>query len=59
MKTFKAMYAYAAKKKGGEDALEGMMPKLKGVAKIRIDRRRYAWIWTRRLVNWLRMKLWI
>jgi len=36
-----------------------MMPKLKGVAKIRIDRRRYAWIWTRRLVNWLRMKLWI
>jgi len=36
-----------------------MMPKLKGVAKIRIDRRRYAWIWTRRLINWLRMKLWI
>ena len=36
-----------------------MMPKLKGVAKIRIGRERYAWIWTRRLVNWLRMKLWI
>ena len=36
-----------------------MMPKLKGIAKIRVDRRRYAWIWTRRLVNWLRMKLWI
>jgi len=36
-----------------------LMPKLEGVAKIHIGRRRYAWIWTRRLVNWLRMKLWI
>ena len=36
-----------------------LMPKLEGVAKIHIGRRRYAWIWTRRLSNWLRMKLWI
>jgi biotin carboxyl carrier protein len=32
---------------------------LEGQAKISIDRRRYAWIWTRRLVNWVRMKLWL
>ena len=30
-----------------------------GQARIDVDRRRYAEIWTRRLVNWLRMKLWI
>ena len=40
------------------DRPDWMMPKLEGVAKIHIDRRRYAWIWTRRLSNWLRMKLW-
>jgi multidrug resistance efflux pump len=32
---------------------------LEGVAKIDIDRRSYAWIWTRPAVNWIRMKLWI
>jgi len=32
---------------------------MEGVAKITIGRRRYAWLWTRRLVNWLRMKLWL
>ena len=36
-----------------------MRPGMEGVAKIDIGRRRYAWIWTRRLVNWLRMKLWL
>ncbi len=36
-----------------------MMPKMKGVAKIKIGRERLAWIWTRRLINWVRMKLWI
>ena len=29
-----------------------------GAARIHIGRRRYAWIWSRRLVNWVRMKLW-
>ncbi len=36
-----------------------MRPGMEGVAKISIDRRRYAWIWTRKLVNWVRMKLWL
>ena len=38
---------------------EWMRPGMEGVARISIDRRRYAWIWTRKLVNWLRMKLWL
>ena len=29
------------------------------VAKITIDRRSYAWIWTRRIVNWIRMEFWL
>ncbi len=37
----------------------GLYPGAEGVAKITVDRRRYAWIWTRKLVNWLRMKLWL
>ncbi len=36
-----------------------MRPGMEGIAKVRIDRRRYAWVWTRRLVNWLRMQLWL
>jgi len=36
-----------------------MRPGMEGLAKVEIDRRRYAWIWTRRLVNWIRMQLWI
>jgi len=36
-----------------------MQPGLSGVAEIYIDRRPYIYIWTRRLVNWVRMKLWL
>jgi len=36
-----------------------MRPQMEGVAKIDIGRRSYAWIWTRDLINWLRMKLWL
>ncbi len=36
-----------------------MRPGMEGVAKIHIGRRRYAWLWSRKLVNWVRMKLWI
>ena len=35
-----------------------MRPGMAGVARISIDRRPYAYIWSRRLVNWVRMKLW-
>lgn len=36
-----------------------MRPGMEGVAKISIGKRRYIWIWTRRIVNWLRMKIWL
>jgi len=36
-----------------------MRPGMEGVAKIDVGRRRYLWIWSRKLVNWIRMKLWI
>ena len=35
-----------------------VMAGMEGVAKIDVDRRRYAWIWTRSAVNWVRMRLW-
>ena len=36
-----------------------MRPGMEGVAKIDIDKRPYAWIWTRKIINWVRMKLWL
>ena len=36
-----------------------MRPGMEGLAKVDIDQRSYAWLWTRKLVNWIRMKLWI
>lgn len=36
-----------------------MRPGMEGVAKVTIDKRPYASIWTRKVVNWVRMKLWI
>ena len=41
------------------EAYDWMQPGMEGVSKTHIGRRRYVWIWTRRLVNWLRMKLWM
>jgi len=35
-----------------------MRPGMEGVAKVSIGKRRYVWIWTRKIVNWLRMKFW-
>ncbi len=36
-----------------------LRPGVEGSARIDIERRHYVWIWTRRLVNWVRMKLWL
>jgi multidrug resistance efflux pump len=36
-----------------------MRPGMEGVAKVTVGKRRYIWIWTRKVVNWIRMKLWI
>jgi biotin carboxyl carrier protein/GAF domain-containing protein len=36
-----------------------MRPGMEGVAKVSVGKRRYIWIWTRRVINWIRMKLWL
>jgi multidrug resistance efflux pump len=41
------------------DTQSWMRPGMEGVAKVNIGKRHYVWIWTRKLVNWIRMKLWI
>lgn len=43
-----------------EDNIRGWMrPGLEGVARVHLSRKPYGAIWTRKLVNWIRMKLWI
>ena len=37
---------------------ESLRPGMEGVAKIEIGERRLIWIWTRRLVNWMRLFFW-
>jgi multidrug resistance efflux pump len=41
------------------DAYPWTRPGMEGVAKVDVCPRHYAWIWSRRLVNWVRMELWI
>lgn len=36
-----------------------MRPGMEGVAKVEVGKKRYVWIWTRKLTNWVRMKLWL
>jgi multidrug efflux pump subunit AcrA (membrane-fusion protein) len=36
-----------------------MRPGMEGLARVSLERRRLLWIWTRRLVNWLRLWLWL
>jgi multidrug resistance efflux pump len=35
-----------------------LRPGMEGVAKVSVDEQRLIWIWTRGLVNWLRLKAW-
>ncbi|XAM00269.1 HlyD family efflux transporter periplasmic adaptor subunit [Phycisphaeraceae bacterium D3-23] len=36
-----------------------LRPGVEGIAKVDVGTRRYAWMWTREAVNWVRMKLWL
>ncbi len=36
-----------------------MRPGMEGLGKIDLGRRSYGWIWSREVVNWIRMKLWL
>jgi len=42
----------------GSNAELRLRPGMEGVAKIEIDERHLAWIWSRRLVEWLSLKSW-
>ena len=42
----------------GADALQRLRPGMEGVGKIYVAERRLVWIWTREMMNWLRLKLW-
>lgn len=41
-----------------DDPSGQLRPGMEGVAKILVDERRYAWIWTRELVDWFRLWSW-
>lgn len=41
-----------------ETVSQRLRPGMEGVGKISIDSRNQAWIWTRRLVDWLRLWIW-
>lgn len=43
---------------GGKGALEKLRPGMEGVGKVEIDRRNLFWIWTHKLVHWVRMWIW-
>ncbi len=42
-----------------EDVKDWMRPGIEGLAKVDVEKSRYAWIWTHRMINWVRMKLWM
>ena len=39
-------------------ALEKLRPGMEGVGKIHVDERKLLWIWTHKLVHWVRMWIW-
>jgi len=45
-----------AQLEGGADPR--LRPGMEGVAKVAVGEQRFAWIWTREIVNWFRLKLW-
>ena len=41
-----------------DEPVPGLRPGMEGVAKIEVGRRRYIWIWTHSLTDWLRLSTW-
>ncbi len=41
-----------------DQTYSSMRPGMEGIDKVSIEKRKYAWIWSRSVVNWIRMKLW-
>ena len=40
------------------EKLDWLKSGMEGVARINVEERHHAWIWTRKAINWLRMKFW-
>jgi GAF domain-containing protein/biotin carboxyl carrier protein len=36
-----------------------MRPGMEGVSRVSVGKRHYIWIWTRKIINWIRLKLWL
>jgi multidrug resistance efflux pump len=43
---------------GVRGAIENLRPGMEGVGKIQVERRKLFWIWTHKLVHWMRMWVW-
>jgi hypothetical protein len=41
-----------------EDTSGRIRPGMEGVGKVYVDKRRIIWIWSRELINWLRLEIW-
>ena len=41
-----------------DEPVPGLRPGMEGVAKIGVDRRRFIWIWTHSMTDWLRLWTW-
>jgi len=39
-------------------AIDKLRPGMEGIGKIQVERRRLVWIWTHKLVHWMRMWVW-
>jgi len=56
---FRVRARLAAKPQGELDSLDWMRPGMEGTAHVSLGRRKLAWIWSRRLINRLRLWLWM
>jgi len=36
-----------------------MRPGMEGVSRVTVGKRHYVWIWTRKIINWIRLKIWL
>jgi biotin carboxyl carrier protein len=41
-----------------EENAERVRPGMEGIGKVNVDERRIIWIWSRELINWLRLEIW-
>ena len=41
-----------------EESSERLRPGMEGIGKITIDRRKLIWVWTHKMIDWLRLQIW-